>query len=173
MAPSSKRARQNEDEGDDQSSSKLPWLLGALGLLAALSVCIWFFYFRSPGGAEVSGTVTLEGAPLAGASIVFVLQDKSETVVMAKSDEQGEYRLVGNAGKQINVGAYKVAVSKYALRDGTIPVGEKLEIAKANGKLFNYVPAIYEEHASTPLQFDVKSGRNVIPIELKKKPEKK
>jgi hypothetical protein len=165
MAQSNKRGDQ-----DYQSASKAPWLLSILAALVVVVGLGWFFFFRSSGGAEVVGKVTLDGEPVIGASVVF-LGESSENAapIPAQTDSAGEYRLIGNAGPRIPTGKYKVAVTKLALPNGIVPAGELLESARSSGKLVNVLPSVYEDRATTPLTFDVHAGSNTISLELKKK----
>src|SRR5215510_6231132 len=114
---------------------------------SSVVVCTVFVMLLSglgcSGSAQVSGKVTFDSQPVAGAQVVFVAEDK------------GEYRLIPNTPAGIAVGKYKVAVTKEALKDGTVPQGEGLEEARTNGLLSNILPKVYEDRATTPLVFDI------------------
>ena len=168
--PSGTRRRSRDDD-DDAPSSKTPWLLAILGVLVVLGCCIWVFFLRSTDdGGTVNGVVTLDGAVVAGAMVTFVLDDpKKESTFPGPTNDQGEYRLIGNTGPRVPVGKYKVAVSKWVLRDGTVPTGEKFEKAKEAGLLKNLLPEIYADHTTSPLEFEVRSGSNKIDLPLTKK----
>ena len=127
--------------------------------------------FGCSSGAQVSGKVTLDGQPVGGAQVIFVCEDKgAEATIVARTDDAGSYNLIANTPAGIAVGKYKVAVTKEALKDGSVPQGEQLEQARAGGKLMNILPKVYADRATTPLQFDLRGGANTIPLELKKKP---
>lgn len=168
MPPTTKKKRSDDD--DDETPSKTPLLLGVLGTVVVLGICIWFFFIRSPfEGAEVAGLVTLDGVPVEGAMVNFVGNDaKKESVVVARSDKSGNYRLIGNAGSGVALGKYKVAVSKQALRNGTVPEGEELLAARSKNLLVNILPKIYEDKDSSPIEVEVKSGSNKIDLALEK-----
>jgi hypothetical protein len=144
-------------------------LAGAVAAVA-LGVLVWLLSFHS-GKAQVSGTVTLDGKAVPGAQVVFLGEDeKNEAPIVAVADDEGKYRLIGHDSAGIPTGKYRVAVSKMALKDGTVPVGERLEQARAQGLLRNVLPKVYEDRATTPLQFDVQAGSRTINLELKSGP---
>ena len=101
------------------------------------------------------------------ARIVFV---KDTNAIHALADESGEYRLLGNDGAGVPIGAYKITVVKMALADGTIPVGRAFELAREQGKLKSVVPKIYADPASTPLKAELRGGDNRVDLELVKTP---
>ena len=107
---------------------------------SSVVVCTVFVMLLSglgcSGSAQVSGKVTFDSQPVAGAQVVFVAEDKASAgPIVAQSDDKGEYRLIPNTPAGIAVGKYKVAVTKEARKDGTVPQGEGLEEARTNGLL--------------------------------------
>jgi hypothetical protein len=75
----------------------------------------------------VSGTVTLDGKSLAGASVSFVPQAGTEGAgAFGTTDAEGRYTLDHRSGKPgIEPGTYTVSFSKMALKDGSpIPAGK-------------------------------------------------
>jgi hypothetical protein len=145
-----------------KGSTRLLIVLGAAVALAVVGGC--------GGEARVAGTVTLEGEPVAGALVAFVAADDKTAPVVAQSDDAGGYALVGNKGGGVPAGKYKVVVTRMALKDGTVPTGERLEQARARGLLQNVLPPAYADRATTPLQFDLGGGGNTINLALKKRP---
>lgn len=74
----------------------------------------------------VSGKVTLDGKPLAGASVAFVPQAGTKGAgAFGTTDEEGRYALEHRSGGPgIEPGTYTVAFSKLTLKDGgPIPSG--------------------------------------------------
>lgn len=137
-------------------------------VLVIVTGCVWFVWLRTTG-ADVRGQVTLDGDPVVGAMIVFIGQDAgNKSPMTAQSDDEGNYRVVGNTGPRIPPGKYKVVVTKEALKDGKVPTGEALIKARNDGLLVNVLPKKYELESTTPLEFDVTSGGNTINLELKK-----
>jgi hypothetical protein len=82
---------------------------------------------REPTLVPVSGTVTLDGKPLAGASVSFVPQAGTEGAgAFGTTDAEGRYTLDHRSGKPgIEPGTYTVSFSKMGLKDGSpIPPGK-------------------------------------------------
>lgn len=62
-----------------------------------------------PNGRPVSGTVTYNGAPVAGASVTF----RSPTAsAFGITDAEGKYKLTTAAGDKVSLGQYQVSISK-------------------------------------------------------------
>lgn len=152
-----------------EGSGKPLLVLGAAGALAvAGALCYFAFPARE---AQVSGKVMLDSKPVPGALVAFIGADEgNEAPVAVQADDAGNYRLMGNQGGGIRPGKYQVVVTKLALKDGTVPVGERLLQARAKGLLLNFLPKVYEERSTTPLQFDVAGGSHTIDLDLKKRP---
>jgi len=159
-------AKSKTAERDGPNRALIGGIAAAVLLLAAV---FWFFMGGSSEG-HVSGTVTLEGEPLASAQVVFIGEDeKNRAPLMAPTDEDGSYKLVGHKGGGIAAGKYKVVVTKMALKDGTIPEGPKLQEARSKDLLLNVLPKVYEDRSTTPLSFEVRPGGNKIDLVLKKR----
>jgi hypothetical protein len=79
--------------------------LGSI-LLAILSGC-------GDRRVTVEGEVTLEGRPVAGATVTFTSEDGSK-VFSGMTDESGKFSLGSAAGPGAVPGSYKVTVAKYA-----------------------------------------------------------
>lgn len=154
----------------ESEDSRAPWLLAAAAVVLVAAAVGGFFVF-GPGDARVSGALRLDNAPLAGAQVIFVAEDgKNPVTVATQTDGDGRYVLVGNQGKGVPLGKYKVVVSKMTLKDGTVPAGEKLEQARMNDLLVNVLPPMYEDIATTPFLFDLRGGATTVNLELRKKP---
>jgi hypothetical protein len=149
--------------------AKITWVIvGAVAfLVTAALVC--FFVFGL-GDAQVSGRVTLENEPVAGAQVVFLGEDEAnQAPVPALTNDDGYYQLLGPKAGSIAVGKYKVVVNKMTLKDGTVPAGEQLNQARSKGLLHNSLPKVYEDRSTTLLQADVHPGPNTVNLELKKR----
>jgi hypothetical protein len=156
---------------DNQKANQT--LFPVLAVVAALLLLVGVAYFVAgrSGAATVAGQATLDSQPLAGAQVVFIGEDeKNQAPVVALTNNEGNYKLVGNQGGGIPAGKYKVMVSKVTLPDGTVPTGERLEQARAKGLLNNSLPKIYEDRSTSPLHFDVRPGDNKVDLPLKKRP---
>lgn len=144
-------------------------LVGVLAVLVIIALAVWGYFALRGGDADVRGLVTVDGAPVPSAIIVFIKEDpKSETTITAQADAQGNYRLIGNTGAGIPPGTYKVAVTQMTLKDGKIPPGSEIDRARAMGLLSNAMPKEYEDRQTTPLKFDIRPGANTIKLELKR-----
>jgi len=105
----------------------------------------------TPSLASVSGTVLLDGAPLAGAIIMFEPKE-SGAASTGVTDEQGHYTLIYSAEKNGAVpGVHVVSISKL-----TSEMGEET------------LPSVYNSRST--LQKTVEAGDNQIDFELESKP---
>ncbi len=156
--------------GERQGTNHTPILVGVAVAILVAGALVWFLM---PGDHEghITGTVTLENKPLPGAQVVFLGEDeKNRAPIVSQTDDQGQYRLIGNKGRGIPVGKYKVVVTKQALPDGSVPQGERLEQARSQGLLKNFVPKIYEDRSTTLLSFDIQAGAQTVDLKLTKQP---
>src|SRR5687767_2272197 len=130
----------------DATSRNVAIAVASVILLAVVG----YFLLRS-SDARVSGVVTLDGQPVAEAEIVFLIEgEENPTPVVAHSDENGKYKLIGNNGRGIRTGNYKVVVTKMAAPDRTVFKGENLMQAREQGLLRNILPPVYEDGSTTP-----------------------
>jgi len=104
-----------------------------------------------PPLGKVSGTITMDGTPVAGAEVTFVPGTGSPSVGM--TDDEGQYTLAylqDVLGAEI--GKHTVQISKYG-EPGSLNDTE------------NQLPAKYSQGST--LRADVKEGRNSFDFELK------
>jgi hypothetical protein len=136
-----------------------------------LFVCIFTMFFLGCGGeasgpemAEVSGMVTLDGKPLAGAEIFFVSKG-FEGYGRIKDD--GRYSLVRGAP----VGSCKVYITKDRAPEGPAAGGIDMSIpgmdeeqlkamnqSRVGANVKPLLPPEYSDPKSSKLSFDVPSG---------------
>jgi hypothetical protein len=122
-------------------SHKATSLILYLGLMALVTGC----------GSKlptVSGTVTLDDAPLANAKVVFEAPDKPMAV--ATTDASGYYDVMTGTQRGMAAGTYKVAISAYATKDGGNE--SPLPILRT--------PKRYNSAKTSELKAEVKVGRN-------------
>ncbi len=107
--------------------------------------------------APVSGRITLDGKPLANATIIFqpISDDPNPgDGSQGKTDKNGEFTLtLMKEGRAIGaiVGQHKVTITAYEGHDGSVPSsGSDMKFAK------RIVPAEY--NARSTLRFDVPAG---------------
>ena len=167
-SPPPRPAAKKADDDDDEASKTKPIFI-VLGSVILVGGLIWYLFFTGPTGGLVSGKATLDNAPLKGASVAFIGQgDKNKGTLIAATNDEGAYKLLGNEGAGIPAGKYKVVVTKMALKGGQVPSGEGRDEAEEKGLLVNILPPIYENTASTPFEFEVKVGQNTFNLDLKK-----
>jgi hypothetical protein len=116
----------------------------------------------------VSGTVKMNGAPLADAEVQFHYDDTANPEKYfgstGKTDPNGKYELMTNAQKGCVEGKFKVVISKWADPQGN-PIkddpasGMDLEQLRQQGQAVQAVPANYTTVEQTPLTADVTAGK--------------
>ncbi|MDR0869689.1 MAG: carboxypeptidase-like regulatory domain-containing protein [Planctomycetaceae bacterium] len=122
---------------------------------------------------DVTGTVTLDGAPLEGASVAFSPKSEGQgTPASAVTDSKGFYVLqtpLGKAQAGTSQGEYTVLVRKYEQKKTGQKIknddGSEIELTQPN----NTLPAVYGDPSKTPLSASVKQGKNSYNFELKTK----
>jgi hypothetical protein len=123
---------------------------------------------------NVTGTVTLDGKPLEGVSVAFMPEQGG--VASGVTDASGKYELTHTDGKGAPVGKNKVAVTTIKKSASTVDMSqipsdspEYEKMMKAGGA--DYAKQVKEPipekyNAKTELEFDVKSGSQVIDLKL-------
>jgi hypothetical protein len=132
-------------------------LCGMVCLLAAWNGC-------SGGGFEsqVSGTVTLDGAPIGPGFLVFVPGSGGRNPANGTIQPDGSYELKTANTSGLHPGKYKVSVT--ILDQPEVPPGERsYEVAKSR------IPTKYNDIISSGLEFEVEPGSNAIDIALSSK----
>ncbi|MEM6798398.1 MAG: carboxypeptidase-like regulatory domain-containing protein [Planctomycetota bacterium] len=132
----------------------LVFLVGAVGCGGGVQV------------APVSGIVTLDGKPVADASVIFT-PSSGGTPAVGRTDSAGEFRLKTSGRPQgVPIGLYRVAVIAKQTSGGVTPPGGDGEF----GSLPVYgrsskpprtrwlTPPAYAKPESSGLQFEVKPG---------------
>lgn len=115
---------------------------------------------QSPFDADVSGRITLDGAPVEPGVVIFSPVDKGKNSSRGKIDSGGYYFLVTRHERGIDPGRYRVSVRVFEKGDPPGP-GER---APAN--LPPLVPERYLQPSTSGLEFDVLAGSNTLDIEL-------
>ena len=132
-------------------------------------IMIWTLIAAGCGGASnpnanlipVTGTVTMDGKPLEGASVTFMGPGQGGSGV---TDAAGKYEITHfRAGKGVDAGDYSVLISKLVMANGSpIPPGTE-SAADLNTK--ELVPQQY--NAVTTLKANVKAGAPPIDFAIK------
>jgi len=158
------------------------WVLGvAVCFLLVTAACS-----RGPSRPKtypVSGVVTLNGQPVAGATVVFVPKasgrgENAPRAASGKTDEQGRYSLTTFGGNDGAVpGEYFVKVSKIVTPSAAQAAGasspeeaERLEVEAAmrgqQPEAKNELPEKYNDPKTSGLSFTVEAKENTFNIEL-------
>ena len=128
-----------------------------------------------PGGLRVEyveGIVSLDGNPVAEATVTFLPTKETPPMEMATgiTDTEGVYKLSSVTGKATAgavAGEYRVAVTKSI-------VDEQPEVEYGSPRLpatyTHLLPAIYRDYQNSPLVMTVQKGKNKIDLELKSSP---
>jgi hypothetical protein len=104
-----------------------------------------------PKAVSVEGIITLDGQPLANATVLLVPLEKGARATGTMTNEKGQYKLATPGNKAgIRPGKYKVVIAK-----------------KVSGK--SVLPARYSSAEKTLLVCEVVEGENRIDFELKSK----
>jgi hypothetical protein len=122
----------------------------------------------NPSHVRVSGTITLNGAPLAGAQVTFIpINDTQGIGAEARTEADGRYQLIDRRGKPgTEPGAYKVTISKRLMPDGSeVPVDDKTPPIRSPAR--ESLPPYYSDASRTRLQVVVPEQGGTIDFPLK------
>jgi hypothetical protein len=146
----------------------VPLVLFALPLL--LTGCS-----GSGGNVSASGTVTLDGTPVANAILEFTPLESKEKIgaAVTRTNDKGEFRIAPDGkSRGMSPGNYGVRVSKWVDKKTKQPPDpEQLEQYKLAGMLVNVLPYRYSDpEQNPPITFDLKAGKNDgLKVEMKTK----
>jgi len=123
----------------------------------------------------VEGVVTLDGVPLAEATISLYPTDPSGNLGSANTDAQGQYRISthgGAAERGTTLGTYKVAFNK-VVPDGNVPTLEESNAPDFNPNKFpglvktkDLIPKKYRSVETSGFEVIVQKGKNVRNFDL-------
>jgi len=127
-----------------------------------------------PKTVKAGGTVTLDGAPVAGATVSFTPQGEGRSAV-AQTDAQGRFTLnTTNTIPGVMPGDYKVGISKEKT-EGGMTSEQSQEYFQKTGKappppkVTSELPEKYKNPATSGFSAKVQaSGTNEFKFELKK-----
>lgn len=120
---------------------------------------------------SAEGTVTLDGKPVAGASIALYDESNKNHPSAGTTDEKGHFVLATGATKGAMPGKYKVTIQHFVAMDGK-PIEAK-EGMDANqmqmqGLAKSDIPTSYSEYTESVLTADIQDGKsNVLDFALK------
>ena len=139
--------------------------LSAAFLIVALAGCGGK---GDPSHVSVSGTVTLNGAPLAGAQVTFMPTGDTQGIGSgARTGPDGRYQLIDRRGKPgTATGTYKVTISKRLMPDGSeVPANDKTPPIESPAR--ESLPPNYSDAARTQLQAVVPAQGGSIDFSLR------
>ncbi|WP_417386680.1 carboxypeptidase-like regulatory domain-containing protein [Gimesia sp.] len=121
-----------------------------------------------PETVPVTGVVTLDGAPIAAATVTFIPQGQTKGVeCLGTTDEGGKYQLQQQHGAEgAPPGNYKVVISRLLRGDGT-PLPE--EGAGAGGIAVESLPARYSNVSGSRLTAVVPEAGGEFDFDLQNK----
>jgi hypothetical protein len=131
---------------------RVPAALAAIGLLAA----------GCGGSGSVTGTVTLDGAPLKRGTVTFHPVAGGATAIGGIGAD-GTYELAVGNDRSIPAGNYLVTVESTEAPSAAAPADPRKPPAAPT----RLTPDRYAARETTDLQVTVKGGGNKIPLELK------
>ena len=121
----------------------------------------------------VEGTITLDGEPLAGATVGFSPADGEGMPAVGRTDESGKFVLTatqgGAAGKGTTAGRYNVSITKEALqREPTEQERKRMDETgvSPNIPIVSIVPKKYNNSNSSGLTAEVVRGKNTFDFAL-------
>ena len=132
----------------------------------------------APSLFPVTGTVTYQGGPVAGARVTFIPDGKG-AIAMATTDTTGKFTMKTGTLPGVVAGTCKVTVALNDSAEGGLNKNmspEDMQKLQMDGKLEDMLkkaekgsllPPEYGKVDSTPLSFEIKKSSNDIPIELK------
>jgi hypothetical protein len=121
-----------------------------------------------PSHVGVSGTVTLNGEPLAGAQVTFIPTGDTPGVgAGAQTGSDGRYQLIDRRGKTgTEPGTYKVTISKRIMPDGSeVPADDKRPPIESPAR--ESLPPKYCDSTRTELQAVVSAQGGTVDFSLK------
>jgi len=151
----------------------------ALSILVAVGIVLTGCSYSSrPPTYRVTGTVTMQGKPVAGAAIIFVPTSNEGAAASAITDSEGKYSLTTwQAEDGARPGEYRVKVSKQeettvdpSKMVQNVPLEEDqkyVESKKSRPPAKSLVPSKYQDESSSGLSHTVPKSSSVFDIELK------
>lgn len=128
---------------------------------------------KGPDVVPLSGTVKVDGQPVAGARISFIPSDPKTNAVSGLTKEDGQYEVYYGSRSGAPAGDYKVAISYLTLPDGSpykaSPGGLDVDQMKMQGKVVESLPPKVSDPTQTELKLTVpKEGKKDANFDVSK-----
>lgn len=136
-------------------------------LLAILLVTVAVGCKKSRVYVPVTGTLTLEGKPIAGATVSFLPVAPDGTAAAGRTDESGTFSLSSGPESGCLVGDYKVSCVKVETKNISDPRATGLVTTKTVTSK-NELPSKYADASVSGLTVTVKKGMEPVKLELTK-----
>lgn len=130
-------------------------LAGLLALICPLAGCQ-----RGEELGHVTGKVTFKGQPVPSGMVIFANKEKG-VYMTAPLDSQGAFEVIMAQGAGLPLGSYALGVSPPPMDHPLGPIEEPPEADKRKD-----IPRRYRDPATSGLTHEVKSGENVIELDL-------
>lgn len=142
-----------------------PWAVAWLFVTAVACGCSGN---GTPGDlTPVAGLVSLDGKPLAEATVTFYASDPAVapgySASVGKTDAEGKYQLISRGNPGTLPGAFKVTISKFVSSDGAAlkpEEGMDMQQLAMQGLAKESVPAKYSALDRTELTATVEPGKS-------------
>jgi hypothetical protein len=122
-----------------------------------------------PVVVPVTGVILIDGAPVAGAKVLFLPNEKTSNPCVGTTDAEGKYALTQATFQGATPGTYKVTVEVYQQKDGK-PVPEEMKNDMmqliAMGRAKQILPAKYADPNQTTLTAEVAAPKTDVNFEL-------
>lgn len=140
----------------------------ALAVCLALCGCNGSPHLPKMQTLPVTGKVTLDGKPLAGATVLFTISDPPATF-FATTKEDGTYQLQGIEGREASLkGRCEVTISRMIKPDGS-PLDMDAGEAPALVQAVEQLPQKYSMPSMSQLMADVSEGGGTFNFDLESK----
>lgn len=144
---------------------QLVLLISGIGTLAGCGTASASPKSESPL-APVKGTVSLDGKPLEGATMIFAPQaSKMGDGAIGVTDASGNYEATAGGATGAPIGSYKVTISRLVDPAGK-PVVATLETPPANLGARESMPPKFSDHAVSMLKCTVAAGGGTFDFKL-------
>ena len=143
-------------------------------VLVALVITVFVvkaIFFSGPSGPPLTrftGTVIMEGKPVAGADVTFHPVSKQGATAFARTDRMGHFDMkTGGTGKGVMIDDYRVTITKLAWEEKPMSPVDAKKFTSKEGKAppppkqSSSLPEIYASVQTTPLGASVKDRRPV------------